>query len=175
MNWVNYIIALTIGSILLGYLFRKDKEPNYHHSDTGYELRLVKKYRRIGLFSVLLSLFLLTIGLIENLPNVWIQTVLLSVIFGIPGLCFVLLYKNYIVRFDNEKIEVHNFWRREKIVYFNDITDVKYYKNRTWVLVYTHDDKIKIHQGTSGLDVLMKKINKKTHLNIHNIDQSKWI
>lgn len=143
------IVPVVIGLALLKREMSKIVEPN---ADGSFELRVARLYFITGVLCT--PLFLIPffwILLSPELPGEARIYSLIFLFFSILGVYLIVLYRNYRLYFDNEKIVVTNLFGKNKSLKWSEIEQVKNNPYTGYLTLSSAQYRIKVLQNLKGL------------------------
>lgn len=123
-------------------------------------LKLPIKYLIIGVFGLLLSLFILIEGLIKKSNLVEILPI--SLFFGFLGLWILLGAINTKLIINGAQLEHTNMFLKKSSFEWKDIRQIKYGKVSRELKIITNTKKVKIHRDVLNFEELINKIKENT-------------
>jgi MFS family permease len=153
----SFYIPVIVGIITTALMAVASKATNKEvlpDADGFYKLKLLKIYNTAGYASIALAIASLS-GFFftkDYGAELFFGMAIIFLLFGVVGLCCVLLYKNYYVRFNASDIEVASMIGKIKSTKWSSITGASFNKNSGYLTLTDKDNqKLKIQQHLKGL------------------------
>jgi hypothetical protein len=143
------VVSVIIGLSLLKKEMSKKVEPL---PDGSFELRVSRIYFFTG--AVCACIFLFFTGWILLDPDTPSEDRIFGLfflIFSLLGVYFIVLYRNYRLYFDNEKIVVTNLFGKKNTMKWSEIEKVRSNAFTGYVTLSSASTQLKVHQNLKGM------------------------
>lgn len=154
------IVPVIIALSLLKKEMSKKVEPQ---PDGSFELRISRMYFFTGL--VCASIFLFFTGWILLDPDTPSEDRIFGLfflIFSLLGVYFIVLYRNYRLYFDNEKIVVTNLFGKKNTMKWSEIEKVRSNPFTGYLTLSSATTQLKVHQNLKGFIAFKNAIDEHT-------------
>jgi len=142
------VVSVIIGLSLLKKEMSKKVEPL---PDGSFELRVSRIYFFTG--AVCACIFLFFTGWILLDPDTPSEDRIFGLfflIFSLLGVYFIVLYRNYRLYFDNEKIVVTNLFGKKNTMKWSEIEKVRSNAFTGYLTLSSASTQLKVHQNLKG-------------------------
>lgn len=175
------IIALPL---LMGYkkissLDDGSNTERYFNEKEYFVIKYSKKYRIIGIISILASILCVLIqsigiGKIDDSGSAIAFFSLISSFF-LLGITIVLIVHNTKIELFDDRIIYSNLFNLSKEIYWHDIKKVEYSKDLSYIIIKTENVKIKVRTEMPDYDAviarIVKKLDKSLYKGLFKIDK----
>lgn len=160
------LITSLLSTILIIYLNKFSKSKISLSEDNNYHLKINKFYLYTGIVLINAGIIISMIILLTPGKNfTWEFSLISFIIIGGFGFIIVFSYKNHLIKFDSEKIEVTNIFAKKKLIYWNQLKSAKFSNFTNFIsLKDNKDTKVKVHQHIVGLNQLLLMMESKTNI-----------
>jgi hypothetical protein len=142
------IVPVIIALSLLKKEMSKKVEPQ---PDGSFELRISRMFFFTGVVCASIFLFLTVWILFDtDTPSEDRIFGLFFLIFSLLGVYFIVLYRNYRLYFDNEKIVVTNLYGKKKSMKWSEIEKVRSNAFTGYLTLSSATTQLKVHQSLKG-------------------------
>lgn len=162
MNWIVQLVTAAIVAFFFWYSNKKSSEIISPTKDGKKELRMNDFYKWVGNAAMLCCIIALSFSFFSYNSGDWVWICILIISFG--GLGFVVLgfYNNHMVIFSETTVYVSNWRGVKKDIRWSEIENVKFNIISGYLVVYSINDKLKLHMHLKGLNSFVLKLEGKT-------------
>lgn len=148
--------------LIYNYINATSNEEQQANEDGKYVLRMNRLYQIIGIISLVVAA-VFTIGVIIyfDIEMLILGVMMLLLFGGLGSLCF-LYYKNHIVSFDEEAIEITDWRGRENRLYWDEIHKISFNRFSGLVKLESVGKQAGLHYHLVGLVDFVTMMENKT-------------
>ena len=170
MDWIVHLITAAAMAFLFWFGDKQFSETLPLVKGGRQELRMNEFYKWIGYAPIIICGIVISMAFSNYKQEdlMWIGLTL--VLFGGLGFALLSFYKNHMVVFNETSIYVSSWRGLEKNMIWKEVVNAKFKAMSGYLVIYSKNDKLKIHQHMKGLNAFVLKLEEKSGINADQLN-----
>lgn len=165
MDWEKVIFYGIIGiavSLAMNFM-NKGASQNIRENENGeIELRMNKLYQILGYLCIGITTIFVLAAIYYQDEEMYLIGGIMFLLFGGLGLPILMYYNNHKLRFNDDRILVHNWLGKSNEIKWSEIDSIKFNPFSGYLKINGLNKKLTIHQHLVGLKEFLKRMEEKT-------------
>lgn len=151
-DFIRYAIIGAVVAISIQYMTKSASKPVEPIDEEGnYLIKTHKLYYLPGIAGMIMVIGFLIASLYYQEGGMFLASLFMGVLFGLPGIYFILLAKNQQVWFNQDQLKITSWKGKISTMSWDEITGINYSKLSGFLTINTADSSAKIFAHTVGI------------------------